>query len=154
MEDLHARPHRHQVGGNIEGIGHHEGDKEHGEDATAGPAEALDGQLTKTGSGRQGRAVTRLLDCDHQWPRQQRRPQEGQAVLGPGLGIGGDPGRVIVGRPGDQPGPMALRYWRHTGPALALVTSSSEARLDGTASPALPVTGITCSGSVTVREFV
>jgi hypothetical protein len=44
------------------------------------PAEMSADQLAQAGAGRQGGAVTDLLDRGHQRQRQQRRSQERQAV--------------------------------------------------------------------------
>ncbi len=111
VEELHARPDGHQVGGDVQGVGHDESDQEHCQDRSAGAVETLDGQLAQSGACRQGRAVTNLLNANHQWQRQQGGPQERQPVFGPGLGVGGDPRGVVVGRPGDQArshGPQVL----------------------------------------------
>jgi hypothetical protein len=100
---LHARTDRDQVGGDIESVCHDEGDKQGAQDGSAGPTEPLDGQLAEPGAGGQSRTVTYLLDRHHQRPGEQGGPEQRQAVLGPGLGVGGDARRVVVGRPGHQP---------------------------------------------------
>ena len=103
MEKLHAGADGDQIGCNVEGVGHNEADEEHGEDCTTGAIEkTLDGQFAESAAGRKGRAITSLLDGGHQRQRQKGRPQERQAVLGSRLGVGGDSGGVVVGRPGDQ----------------------------------------------------
>ena len=70
MEQLHTRADRDQVGGNVEGVGHEEGRKEHGEERSTGPAKALGSQFAETGTGGQGRAVADLLDGGHERQRQ------------------------------------------------------------------------------------
>ena len=98
VEELHARADGDEVGGDVEAVGHDESDEEHGEDRSTGPVESLDGQLAEPCAGRKCRAVTDLLDRGHQRQGQQGGPQERQAVLGTGLGVGGDPGGIVVGR--------------------------------------------------------
>ena len=103
VQELHAGADGDQVGGDVEAVGHDEGAQQDGEDHPAGSLEVPHGQLAETCSGRQGGAVTDLLDRGHQRQCQQGGPQERQAVLGACLGVGGDPGRVVVGRAGNQP---------------------------------------------------
>ena len=45
------------------------------------------------------------LDRDHEGSGEEHRPQQAIAELGPGLGIGCDPGRIVVGRAVTRPGP-------------------------------------------------
>jgi len=65
VEQLHSRSDGDQIGGNVEAVGHDEGDKEDGKDCSAKPIEPFDGQLPKTGPGRQGGAITDLLHRGH-----------------------------------------------------------------------------------------
>jgi hypothetical protein len=76
VQELHARADRDQVGSDVEAVGHDEGAQEYGEDHPPGPVEVPDGQLAQTCAGRQGGAVTDLLDRGHQWQCQQGGPQE------------------------------------------------------------------------------
>jgi hypothetical protein len=59
VEELHARPDGHQVGGDVQGVGYDESHKKPGQDRSTGPVETLDSELAEAG------AVTDLLDADH-----------------------------------------------------------------------------------------
>jgi len=105
VEELHTRADGNEIGGNVEAVCHYEGDEEHREDRSTGPVKAPDGQLAEPCTRRKRRAVADLLDRGHQRQGQKGGPQEREAVLCPGLGVGGDPRGVVVGGPGDQPRP-------------------------------------------------
>jgi hypothetical protein len=49
-------------------------------------------------------SITHLLHRGHQGKRQERGPQERQALFGSSLCVGGDARRVVVGRTGNQSG--------------------------------------------------
>jgi hypothetical protein len=51
-----------------------------------------------------------FLDRHHQRERQQHGPADAIAELRTSLAVGADPRRIVVGRPGDQPG--AERFQR------------------------------------------
>lgn len=64
------------------------------------------------GNAATGRAAdpgANRLDSDHQGPSYQQRPAEGEAELGAGLRVSGDPAGIIVGSAGDETGPQSLQ---------------------------------------------
>ena len=48
---------------------------------------------------------TDQLDCDHEWGCQKHRPKQAVAKLRPGLRIGGNARRIVIGRAGHQSWP-------------------------------------------------
>jgi len=120
VEELHARADGDEICGDVEAVGHDEGDEEHGEDRSPGPVESPDGQLAEPCAGRKRRAVTDLLYRGHQRQGKEGGPQERQAVLGTGLGVGSDPGGIVIGGACHQP--------RSHGPQV-LTPDSARARL-------------------------
>jgi hypothetical protein len=67
--------------------------------------EAFDGKFPEARARRQRGSVADLLDGCHQGKREQGGPQKRQAELGSGLGVGGDPGWIIIGCARDQARP-------------------------------------------------
>ena len=102
VEQVHARAHGHQVGGDVEGIGHDQSAQQHPDDDAARGAEAAGRQLAQVPARGQGGAVADLLHPGHEGQGEEGGPQHPEAELGPGLGVGGDAGGVVVAGPGDQ----------------------------------------------------
>ncbi len=104
VQEVHASTNRHQVGGDVEGVGHDkQGDQEADDDAPP-LGESNSNQLSEVLATRQSRSVADLLDRRHEGKRQQGHPKHRESESRAGLGVGGNARRVVVGRTGDETG--------------------------------------------------
>ena len=76
------------------------------------PAEPAAQELAEPLARCQRCPIADLLQADRQRQGQQRRPEHRVAELRPGLGVGGDARRVVVGCSRDQARPQRSRYGR------------------------------------------
>ncbi len=88
------------IGADVDGVGHR--DQQHHPDQHRTRIVLLD-HPGESAAGDRADAGAGLLDRNQQRDLIERRPQLAIAELGAGLGIGGDAGRVVVGRSGDDP---------------------------------------------------
>ena len=94
------------VGGDVDRVG----DDEQSDDTVQhGPRKVLADVCRKAVAGDAADARADHLDPDHQRIREQHRPQRQEAELRTGLRVRGDPGRIVVRGPGDEPGTQLLQ---------------------------------------------
>ena len=104
-QQLQRRPHRAQIGAQIDEVGEHE--KQH--DAAGQPRRIMPAQIAgdaEAGDAADARAD--LLDRHHQRVAEHQRPGQAIAELGADLRIGGDAAGVIIRGAGDQARPQHL----------------------------------------------
>ena len=82
------------------------GDDQGGEDERRGPPpEALADQRQQAFAGDDAEAGTELVEDDQRRGGDDQDPYQLVAVFRPQQRVGRDPGRVVVGEPGQHPGP-------------------------------------------------
>ena len=64
-------------------------------------------------------ACTDFLNRRHQRKRQEHRPSDAEPELRAGLGVGSDPGRIVVGGACDESGAKLAHHARHAGEGAA-----------------------------------
>jgi len=104
-------PMANEISGDVEAVRHYEGDEEHGEDPSTGPVESPDGQLAEPCARSRVPFGHRSLGPRPSTAMSKGLPTGTKGRIGPGLGVGGDPGGIVgLTAPVTSPGPMARRY--------------------------------------------
>ena len=91
------------------------------------PAVALADQGQQPLAGDDPQPHPELVEDDQRRGRERQDPEQLVAVLGAEDRVGGDPGRVVVGEAGEQPGPDHRQQRRDAAAAQQQVAAPGEA---------------------------
>lgn len=125
-EQFHSAAHGHQVGREVDDVGHSKEDEEDPDGDASAAREALPHDPAEAVAGGGGRAVGHLLHGNHQRKHDWRCPDHPEAVGRPGLRVGRNAGGVVVGRARDEARPEDLGSALPPGAAGGVVRALAE----------------------------